>query len=376
MQTGKEGVSSTANNSASEAVILMLKEGFRIAREQDTNTPDAETHGGALIQTALERFILHPEIAAEVKAIFASYVNEDDPIRRYTLWSILRGYLDDSLNHCSNVAVFHTAWKVRREIVEEQQRAIIEAVGGLLPALVSFLDQVRGIETSGTQFLNDFKSIEPDGDIRDTLDILLYEIDTEAHDMSAAAPEVDKLRDKVTEIANSLNKKILSDILQLRRLLEAEASRDKDTNLETPSPRMRDEGTGVWEPGAYQQIVEAVIQADVMHDDDSVVYWLSFLPTNTETNIDFSTQLVEIHNEAKRLQHIRYNLYALQHFEKNLAYSPDFARIDQNWLLPPVATIYGLRISECLTPDGIRTGEFRRISLEIIGTPKIGLKAF
>jgi len=373
----------TAQNDR-KAVILMLKDGFRITKGQDANTSDAEEYGEALVQTALERFIFHPEIAAEVRMVFADNISEDDPISRYTRWSILQGYLDESLIHCSNAAVFHVAWKVRREIIAEQQKAVTEAVKELVPKLDSFFAKLKEIEATESQFLADFKAAESDAGIdegiKDTIDLLyiLYLIDDESLGMSAAAEGTKKLRDKVTDIAKLLDEKITQDIQQFKQQIAEEKKKDKNAdnyNL-IPSPRPKTNAPDEWESGVYQQIAEKVEQIHDMSNDTSIAYWTGFPLPEAETDTNVQTQLDEIHSEVKRLQHIRFNLYLLQQFENNPWFSPDFARIDPNLLLPSVGTIYASRLVEYLAPRDIRSGTIHSNSRAIINTPKIGLEAF
>jgi len=352
----------------------MLEEGVQILINQDASQPDSEEYGEALIMTALERFERHPEIAEEVKAIFASYVKGNDPLRRYTLWSLLQYHLVESLVHCSNATSFQATWIVRNEIIEEQQKAITEAVSEFFPILDSFFSQIKGIELSGTQFLYEFKSIEPNDEIRSTIDTLLFEIDTEPTGMSVAAEAIDRLRGKTVEIADYLDKKLSPNIPQLRQRLETEAKKDGDVNYQVAlSPSKQTGAAGGWEPGIYQRIADEVRQASIANEDDSVVYWLGFQSHGAALDTSTQAQLVEIHAEAKRLQHIRYNLWAMTEFH-NYVHIDNLAIIDRNWLFPPVAAMYDEKEAGILNPVNISTRS--EVIRTLLTTPKVGFEAF
>ena len=189
--------------------------------------------------------------------------------------------------------------------------------------------------------------------------------------MPEAGKSIKELRSKVTEIVETLD----GAFTQLKQQLEVEAGKDKDHNIEVQAPKTKEGVSNTWEPGTYQRIIETVTLANTARNDDPVIYWLDLhVPSDdSTTNTNTVVQLVETHSEAKRLQVLRYNLYALQLFERNNI--SDFTQIDQNLLLPPVGAVYAIRMSEYITPERIRSGVGQIRDL-ILQTQKIGLEAF
>jgi len=106
-----------------DAIIAMLENGWKVLAGGEADKSD---YGTALVTTALERFVEHPGIAAEIKEVFSRYVDKNVPLPRYWQWNLLLDYLDASLIHCGDIVAFQTAWDVRREVIEELQQTVHE----------------------------------------------------------------------------------------------------------------------------------------------------------------------------------------------------------------------------------------------------------
>ena len=353
-----------------DMVVEMLKNGLQAAGEATADRPGMDEYGAALVQTALERFVEHPAVAAKVKTAYGFHVDKADPSIRYAQWELLLDYLDRSLNHCRDTADFRTVWQVRREIVAEQQKVVLESVKELQPMLDSFSEKVHGIEKSGTSFIEDFKSFEPNEETKGTLDFLLTEIDRETN--STATDGIDKLRVKATSIARRLDGKLAANAKQLNQRLDTEKRKDATMDgAEAFEPKKN--SNDAWESGPYHRIMEEVAQTVALREDTAIAYWLGFLP-NTETNdVSGQVELGKVFDEARRLQHIRYNLWVT----RRLAGNPTIdvlAHIDTGFLVPSVAAIYAEKENELMKDDQPSQRQFRIRKLLL--TPKIRLEAF
>ncbi len=355
----------------SDAVVDMLKNGFQIAKER---LPDADECGAALVQTALERFADCPDAAAKIKIVYDSHVDKTDPIVRYTQWGLLLEYLDRSLNRCGDTASFQAVWKVRREIVEERQKAVMESVAKIGPALGSFVEKIGRVEKSGSRFIEEFKSVEPNSETKDTLDFLLKEIDVETNGMMTAKGEIDRLRGKAGAVAKLLDGKLASSIVQLNQRLDAEKKKDLATDgAESYSPKNDAGNVDAWETGPYQRIMEEIVRSLALREDVSVVYWFEFQTNGTTTEANASEKLGKIYDEARRLQVVRYNLWTVRRLAGNVSIDV-LARIDTGLLVPSVAAIYAEKESELMKGDNPSQRSLRVRKLLL--TQKIGLDAF
>lgn len=361
----------TASCAKKADVVGMFEEGFRLIDQEESNTFEAEK-GKTIIRAALEQLILHPEFAAKIKKVFEKHVDKD-PISRYGDWDILQKSLDDSLIHCKNTAVFDAAWKVRLEIIEQKQKAIVESVNNLMPKLNTFHEQINGIEASNIQFFDAFKKIEKpyaDENIRETILALLYEVDTETQSMRESKNPLEKLREKVTAIAKLLNDKRTNALQSLLKRLDTEKQKDNDSETPLLDPKKKDGTADEWLSGAYQKIAEDAASFSEASDHSAVDRWTFFLP-----DVSTQNQLGVILIEAKRLQHIRYNLWVTAWLFHGMSFE-DFVLINPDLLVPTVAAKYleeqdkHLKVGE--VEAYVRESRIR----QLLRTPKVGLHAF
>lgn len=340
----------TGTSSESEMIVEMLRNGLRINSENTPDVPDADLYGGALTQTAMERFATCPEAAASLKTVFGSYV-EKSPMLRYTQWGLFLDALDRSLIYCRNVDTFRNVWHIRRQVVGEQNKAVMEMVKDVESALNDLLKSDQ---------------YELSEETREMLDFLLSEIDA----MESHASETKKIRELTVTIAKRIDEKFSANLRKLQGDLVTERRKDVD-NVEVLEPKKKNGTDDVWEAGTYQRIMDEAKQIFEQQTTTSIVYWLG-LSNEKEADTEKQDKTREVYDEARRLQYIRYNLWVIRRLANNTSIDI-LSRIDAGLLIPSVAAIYRVKEDELMTDDpSHRLFHVRKILL----TPKIGLDAF
>ena len=349
----------------SELIVEMLCTGLRANSENK----DADLYVVALTQTAMERFAACPEAAVPIKTVLGNHVEKSSPMIRYLQWELFLDSLNRSLIHCRNIETFEDVWQVRHQVIGEQDKAITEIVQQV-EANLNALD--ANILLKPEQYKNDEKTSEKIKETKEMLVFLLGEIDATT-DQNL---KIENIRTQAIGIAKLIKTGFAAD---LQKLEETDLANERRVDTQTDGakafvPTRKKSDDKVWETGPYQRIMEKATRILERQADASIAYWYTFQTNEEEADTNEQKTIGTVLDEARRLQVIRYNLWAT----RCLANDPtidELARIDTGFLVSSVAALYREQEDKLMKTKEdlpLRDHWVRTLLL----TPKIGLNAF
>ncbi len=369
-------VTGASHGDESEQIVEMFQKGLRI---NATNNPDlagADAYGAALTQIALERLVECPTAAPRIKAAFASHIAASPPMVRYTQWGIFLDFLERSLNHCRDSENLRIVWQVRSNVGDERNRIALEIAKEAETLLDAYIGNLKTPGNTDSSLSPTAPSLTPDENLSDMLDFLFDEMDTTDNTDEKIKGEIAKIRNKAAEIVQYFDKTRESEVVRLEQCLETEKRKDiSPDGTDAFVPERNKDKEGEWKTGPYQQLMEATLALNGSLENSPSSYWNKYLDTETADAVqDVRPRLAKVFEETRRMQAIRYNLWATRRLSNN-ATLDTITSIDAGLLTSAVVGLYQEKESELLKKNDDptqRTFQVRKLLL----TVKAGLNAF
>lgn len=357
----------------SEKITEMFRKGLRINSQNNPDLPDADAYGAALTQIALERFVECPNAASKMRSTFVAHIENSSAMARYAQWNIFLEYLERSLTHCTDTESMRRVWMVRSHVTEEQGKILLEITRQAEEMLDAFIVNLKKKSSSSEKTVPMFSIFEASNELQNLLDFLLNEHDSDTNVSSDVNTTVDRIRTKATGIADAMNKGIETKVSGLERKIEAEKQKDISPNGADAFVPEKD-SEELWKTGSYQKLLDEILQLNTSLENDVFAYWEGLRNEDAPTTSNGIRQrLASSFENARRLQSIRYNLWATRRLSSNATFDT-LSLIDTGLLMSSVGALYSIKESELMQNDVPiqRAGHVRKL---LLGN-KAGLNAF
>lgn len=348
-----------ANTGETATIVDMFKQGLKTNQANSPNLHDADMFGAALVSIAWERLEKNPDAAPQMFTAFEQYVADKTPRERYSLWDVFLENLEAALLKSRNAEHLKTNWVIRQKATEKQTVALKEWAATTGKQLG---DYAQTASKSAT--LAELEPLAPD--VQEAVEFLLDEADTAEFDMT-------ELQNKAANIARIIDDKLADVVTKFEQEVETERQRDLGPPIVGPDldKTATKDNDKVWKIGKYQELLDEVLPIVNLRESPAVTFWTSYRK-DENGDMTFLDRLAKTHQEARHLQRIRYNLWAVQVLSKDSSIS-EISHIDPGFLEPSVSASYSQREATAMSQQANERGRDAR---EILLRSKVPLSAF
>ena len=336
-----------------EGIVQTFREGLQLSQRADS-----DMLGAAIIALALDQFMANPDAATEMFGAFEQFVSQSDLQVRYQQWGTFLESLDAALLQSKDADHLRQNWHIYQLVVDAQEKTLRECVEDIVVRLEAYASEIS------TQ---DLDKVQPFAG-QDEIDFL-FDIGSGAVEV----PDMPVLKQKIGQVVESIEEKLLQSVVRFEQEVEAERNRDLDTSV-APSRESEVDGRVSWKKGRYQEILEGIRSLSFVLNASGLLSWAGYNEETSDTDVasDFSSRLKTASQEAQRLQRLRYNLWAVRTLSADSTIL-QISFIDTGMLEPVVGALYSQREGELITRQtDHREREVRTLLLQ----EKVSLEAF
>lgn len=350
------------NTNETSTIVDMFKQGLKTSKESNSNTPDADMFGAALVSIALERLSNNPDVAPQMFAALEQHLIGTPPREQYSSWDVFLENLEAALLKSRDAEHLKANWMIRQKAIEKQATALKTWANTTGKKLDTYAKDISELTK-----LDDINPLEPD--VQESIEFLLGEAESVGFDNT-------ELHNKAAKIAKIIDDKLADIVTKFEQDVETERQRDLSEIVSPTLDEAESKGNDkVWKNGRYQELLDEFFPIVQLRENPAVTFWVPYRQDDSEDESDdasFFERLVSTYQEAGRLQRIRYSLHAVRILSNDSSIT-QISHIDPGFLESATSALYSLRENELMTQ---RPNERSRDVREILLRSKLPLSAF